>query len=137
MSRRTAPMLLTPTLDECKAEALKQGMPEREGEKLFIHYEMVHWRYGKAQVPISSLSMAVAGWKHRWQEKGCPDTNGHAQNDRALLPAKRDELNRVLERIRVITQTDSHSDMRQSDKDEYRRLRARRDELRKELGVQY
>lgn len=73
MSRQTE-MLLAPTLDEVKAQALKIGLPAMEGEKFFYYYESNGWRVGK--VKMRSWTSALSGWKLRWQERrGSPPPN--------------------------------------------------------------
>lgn len=142
---RQISMLVKPTEEECVAACVKAGMPEREGVKMFVHYEMVRWTYGKGKVPISSLSLAVKNWKLGWEDRGCPGPVTPTSPKGAPLPlggamvlAKRDELNRILDRMKTITKSyDSHQDMRANDVREWHQLRKRRDDLKKELGMQY
>lgn len=73
MARQTE-MLLAPTLDEVKAQALKTGLPAMEGEKFFYYYESNGWRVGK--VKMRSWTSALAGWRLRWLERrGAPPNN--------------------------------------------------------------
>lgn len=142
MKKARTAMLFTPSIEECRAAAVKEGMPEREGDKMFVHYELSGWRYGKAKVPITSLALVAHGWKLRWQDQGCPGVPKHHTNgtgtgsvsgaDKMIMGA---EYQRVLERMKVLRSYDSHAEMLASDRDEYKKLVARRNELRTILGI--
>jgi len=56
-----------PSLDTCRLLAVKAGMPQAEGDKLFHFYESKGWKVGNQ--PMKSLNSAVAGWASRWRER--------------------------------------------------------------------
>lgn len=142
-------MLLTPSMAECVQMALAHDMPEAEGRKFFYHYESNGWKVGK--LPMKSVAGAMGGWHERWLERGAsPPTNkfqggfsnglavgnGNGALSGADKIIKSDEYRRVLERMKVIANSyDSHNEMRPADRAENMKLRKRRDELRKELGI--
>lgn len=128
-------MMLPPSMEECIELATKQKppMPESEGRKFFFHYESIGWKVGK--LPMKSLAGAMGGWHERWKEK-----HGHNGGPPRLSVAdkilKREEYNRVLERIKTIQNSyDSHNEMRMSDREQMIKLRNRANQLRKELGL--
>lgn len=144
-------MLLTPSMDECVKMAIAQGMPEAEGRKFFYHYESNGWKVGK--LPMKSVAGAMGGWHERWLERGASPPTGKFQstfsnglavgNGNGVSPLsgadkmiKSDEYRRVLERMKVIVNSyDTNNEMRAADRAEMRNLKARRDELRKVLGI--
>ena len=65
MSR--TPLLIHPTLDEVKLQAAKIGLPPREAEKFWYHYDSVGWKVGR--VPMKNWLSALVGWKFRWQDR--------------------------------------------------------------------
>jgi len=143
MSRQTG-MLLKPSLEECVAAAVRLKMPESEGRKFFYHYESVGWKVGK--LAMVSFAGALGGWHERWLERGGsiqrpgsyrPESaNGNGALSGADKMLKRDEYQRCLDRMKVIYSSyDSHLEMRADDRQEIARLKRRRDELRKELGI--
>lgn len=140
MSTKKTPMMITPTLDECMAAAVDAGMPESEGENMYAHYQLAGWKYGKARVPITSLALAVQNWKRGWLAGGSVNrppvmgTSGGGMSGADKM-IKQSEYLRVLERMKVLMQYDSHLDMPKGDREEYRKLKARRDELRKALDI--
>jgi hypothetical protein len=141
MSKQVS-MLITPTQEECVAACVKEGMPAREGEKLFIHYSMCGWRYGKGKVAITSLSLVVKGWRLRWEEKGCPDTNGHKlpdPNSGVILLAKSKELERIEQAITTLKSwRDARNGVLSADeKQRWNELQARKKELKSALGIKF
>lgn len=62
------PYLINPSLQEVLLQAAKIGLPNREAEKFWNHYESVGWRRGRNK--ICSWTHALSGWKLRWQEAG-------------------------------------------------------------------
>jgi hypothetical protein len=132
-------LLLHPTIEECRRAAVAEGMPEREGDKFFHHYNGNGWKIGKNG--MKSFSSSMAGWRLRWEDRGSPGKpagNGSAPAPAsgAMVIVKQKELERVLDRMKVIHRSyDSHNDLRPGDRAEMSLLKKRAGELRKELGV--
>lgn len=129
---RTA-MLLTPSLEEVRLAAAKMGLPDMEAQKFWNYYESQGWRVGK--VRMVSFTNALAGWNLRWQER-----NGHGDTPKVLTGADklihRDEYNRIEARITLIRhQYDQNIQMSNKDREEIKRLKARREELQKMLNI--
>jgi hypothetical protein len=57
-----------PTIEEIKLQGAKIGLPDRECEKFFDHYETKGWRVGMARTPMRLWTSALANWKRKWQE---------------------------------------------------------------------
>lgn len=134
---RTA-MLLTPSEEEVLLQAAKIGLPEREARKFFNYYESNGWKVGR--VKMVSFTNALAGWKLRYEERvGVAGQTASSEQQsatgiRAVLLGK--ELDRVLDKMRSIRSTyGDHQTWREVDVKEFKQLRARRDELKKELGI--
>ncbi len=70
MSRQT-PLLIKPSLAEISLQAAKIGLPPREAEKFFHHYEMTGWKWGKS-MPIKSWVSALQKWRLNWEERVGP-----------------------------------------------------------------
>ncbi len=135
MSKKTD-MLITPTLEECVALAISMDLPQSEGKKFFHHYESVGWMVGRTK--MVSLKSAMAGWRLRWEERTGKCEDQPAKLSGADKMIRKEELNRVMERLKALEASyDSHLEMRSNDRTEYFKLRKRRDQLRKELGVEY
>ena len=136
-SSRTA-MMLPPSIEECRLAAVKEGMPEREGDKFYAHFEKVGWVCGKGRLPMKSFAGAMMGWRLHWEEQGkvgapTAELNGKHHNaplSDAMLIFKGKEYERVIERLRKLGEG-----FFPAYKGEQAALRKRRDELRKELGI--
>lgn len=129
------PMLLKPSLEEVRLQAAKIGLPDMEAQKFWNYYESIGWRVGVAKNRMVSFSHALAGWKLKWQER-----NGQGGAPKALTGADklihRDEYNRIEARITVIrNQYDQNMAMSVKDREEMRKLKARREDLRGILGI--
>lgn len=122
------PILVKPTLEEIRLAALKIGLPEIEADKFFYHYESNGWRVGR--VKMSSLNGALAGWKIRWQER-----NGNRE-DRTGRWIKQKEYDRICDRLKLLNGTYAgHQTWAERDLAEKKRLLAKREQLRTELGI--
>jgi hypothetical protein len=53
-----------PTLEEAKAEALKNGMPEKEGQAFIDHHQAKGWVIGRT--PMKDWRAAMRTWKRNW-----------------------------------------------------------------------
>jgi len=126
-------MLLEPSLEECRKAALAEGMPEREGDKLFAHYTKVGWVCGRARVPMKSFAGAVLHWRLEWEDRGRPGANGNGHQppmSGAVMMVKQKEYERVMDRLKKLG-----DGFWEEYNGERKRLRMRRDELRKDLGL--
>ncbi len=129
-------MMFHPSIEECVKAAVSHGMPEAEGRKFFFHYESNGWKVGK--IPMKSFAGAMGGWNERWLERGgvpAGSSNGNGNHPPKPLSGadkmiKRDEYQRVVDRLKQLD-----NDFFPTYPDEKKVLRARRDELRKALGV--
>lgn len=119
-----------PTIEECKARAQEKGLPDVEAEKFFCYYGSKGWLVGKT--PMKNWHLAMAGWKLRYDQR----THGVRHNG-AQTVVWNDEYKRVDQRIQTIKSSyGDHQSWREQDRDEFRRLVARKNELKKLLGVE-
>lgn len=124
-------MLVTPTLEEVKdaGSRMKPPLPEIEAELFWYYYESNGWKVGK--VKMVSFAGALGGWHCRWRKR---EANQVERNGRVgpgmVMMVKQKEYDRILEKMKIL-----HSSHREEDRDEWNRLRLRRDQLRKDLGV--
>lgn len=127
-----------PTPEEVQAHCAKIGLPEIEGEKFVAYFESCGWVIGKSRKPMVSWRGAMSTWRLNWLERGGtmqaqPQTQHQRPIDRMISNA---EYERVLKRIDTIRGT--YSGMQEwaaDDKAEIRKLKQRRDELKKLLGL--
>lgn len=121
-----------PTSEELGLQAAKIGLPEREAEKFFNHFDSKGWKVGKTT--MQRWKSALANWKLNWEEWQQPRANVNATT-LAILHQK--ELDEVLSKMRSIRGSYSeHQSWTQEDKNRWYKLKARRDELKKLLGMQ-
>lgn len=67
-------MLLAPTLDEVKAEALHINLPAREAEKFFYYFESVGWKRGRGK--MKCWKSAMQQWRLNYEDRrGAPPPN--------------------------------------------------------------
>ena len=120
--------MITPSLEEICLAACKIGLSALEAEKFYYHYESVNWRVGKNR--MVSLNAALAGWKIRVQERQSKQQTGCEK----WIAQK--EYDRILDRLKVIRGTyGGNQNWSGPDREEYNRLRFKRDELRKKLDI--
>lgn len=113
-----------PTLDEVKLHGAKIGLPENECEKLFDFYEANGWRAGKS--PMRLWTAAMANWKRRLEQP---------QNGAVTVIMGR-EYERIIERMKTIKgQYGEAQTWCKDDLAEFAKLKQRRNELRKRLGI--
>jgi hypothetical protein len=118
------PNLIYPTMAEVKLQAAKAGLPEVEAEKFFYFYESKGWKVGKTA--MKSWLSALAGWKLRWIES----------HNEAQTMVMEKEYERVMARLKAIPEIyDGHREWSKAHRDEFQRLKVRRDELRRKLGI--
>ena len=111
-------------------QAGKIGLPDREAEKFSLFYESKGWKVGKS--PMKQWKSALAGWKLRWEEK---NGNGVSATTSAILRQKElDEVQKQMNSLRF--SYCDHQAWAEEDKEKWRKLRARKVELKKLLGMQ-
>lgn len=120
-----------PTTEELKLQAAKIGLPDIEAQKFFLFYASKGWMIGKTK--MKQWRSALAGWKLRWEERrGVAAVSPTTQ---AILHQK--ELDEVTGRMRSIRGSYSeHQSWSEDDKARWYKLKARKDELKKLLGMQ-
>jgi hypothetical protein len=122
---------VAPTNDELKLQAAKIGLPEREAQKFFCYYASNGWRVGKNK--MKQWRIALTGWKLRWEERR--GVSAVSPTTQAILYQK--ELEEVQSKMRAIRCSYSeHQSWSEDDKAKWYKLKARRDELKKLLGIQ-
>ena len=122
-----------PSLAEVKAQAQVIGCPQAEAEAFWNHFEASGWvdKNGNAVV---SWTNKLATWTATARSK--PLEAAHHANGAGATVAHSKELDRVLDAIRSIKATyGDHQTWAQDDVERCRKLIARRNELRKALGV--
>lgn len=130
MARQT-PILLPPTLDEVKTAARQIGLSEREATRFYNFYECKGWMVGKNK--MVSFAGALANWKMTLEDRNGTSHSGFNGADKVCMQK---EYDRVLERMRVIRS--SYGEMQswtKPDAAEFEKLRARKCELKKVLGL--
>lgn len=121
---------IAPTLEEVLLHGAKIGLPDSECEKMWYFYDSKNWRVGK--VPMQRWKSALSGWHCRWREQG--SSGGRSSGANTVILGQ--EYQRVLIRMRTILGNyGDHQTWTESDKEEYRKLRARRNELKTILGI--
>jgi hypothetical protein len=117
-------------MDEVQFHAAKIGLPISQAEQFFCYYESKGWKVGKS--PMKNWRMAMAGWKLRWEERRAAlKPNG------AELVIGHTEFRSVEAKMRDIRSSYSeHQNWTQHDIDEFQKLKARKIELKKLLGMQ-
>lgn len=119
-----------PTIEACLLHGSKLGLPEIECQKFFHYYESNGWRVGRNRMKV--WHGAMAGWKLRWQERA--QGSQISKSMQTMLWAE--ELKRIeVKMISIKGSYSEHQGWDEKDKNLYRVLRARRDELLKLLGM--
>jgi hypothetical protein len=120
-----------PTAEDLSLQAAKIGLPEIEAQKFFCYYASNGWRVGKNK--MKQWRIALTGWKLRWEERrGVAAVSPTTQ---AILHQK--ELDEVTVKMQSIRGAYSgHQSWSEDDKGRWFKLKDRRDELKKLLGMQ-
>lgn len=122
-----------PNLSEVKAKCQFAGWPEAAGERFWHHFESSGW-IDKNGHEVRSWESKLALWVTDERARPAEDAH-HVNGANTVILGK--ELERVIERMKTIKGTyGDHQTWDQGDVDEFNRLRIRRNELRKTLGVQ-
>jgi len=118
-----------PTSEELSLQAAKIGLPEREAQMFYCYYASKGWKVGKS--PMKHWRIALTGWKLRWEEKRSEPKNG------AQLVILHEEFKRVVAKMRDVRNSYSeHQAWSSADVILFNVFKARRDELKKLLGMQ-
>lgn len=125
-----SPLLVHPTLEEVKLQAAKIGLPESEAEKFFYYYESNGWRVGKN--PMKCWLSAMSGWRVRWQGQQSEKNQRANGADRIIWER---EYERILAKLKSFNNYSEHHRWTDTEKELVRNLKARRDELRRKLGI--
>lgn len=119
-----------PTTEELQLQAVKIGLPEREAQKFFCYYASNGWRVGKNK--MKQWRIALTGWKLRWEER-----RGVAAVSPTLSILHQKELEEVTGKMQSIRGAYSgHQTWSEEDKARWFRLKDRKVELKKLLGMQ-
>jgi len=124
---------IPPSREEVGLLAAKAGMPIEQADAFWDFYQSKGWMVGKTK--MVSVGHSVAGWARRWREETAPAKTNVSPTTRAILHQK--ELDEVLSKMQSIRSTYSgHQNWSEEDKGKWYKLKARRDELKKLLGIQ-
>lgn len=119
--------MTAPTLEEVQARALEISLPEIEAERFWFFYGSKNWTVGKS--PMKNWHMALSGWKLRSQP-----SRGELSGVEKMILSR--EYERIIARMDLLKATyGGHQDWDAADRLEFHKLRQRRDELRKLLGM--
>lgn len=129
-----------PKLEEVKTECQMRGYLEEQGEVFWHHFESSGWIDKNGQ-PVARWQSKLAVWmaneKGRKAERAHHSGGGHSGVS-ASVALVRDgkELERVEKRMSAMRAGYSdHQTWSPADKDEYAKLRSRKSELKKSLGM--
>lgn len=121
---------IPPTLETVKAYAKEHGLPEDEAIRFHGFYTSNGWKVGRN--PMKSWHGAIATWRGNLHFQNAPSPRINGAN--TVLLQK--EYDRVLDRMRTLKGNyASHQTWDKKDIEEWGKLKPRRDELRKILGV--
>lgn len=131
----TAKPMRQPTLEECRFHAKEIDLSDVEAQKFYHYFESKGWRVGRD--PMRVWRSAMAGWKLRHDE------HEQVQRERVDRPSKsvqfiawQTELQRVEAKMGSIKGSYSeHQGWSVPDKQLFTKLKTRRDELVKNLGM--
>lgn len=125
---RTA-LLIKPSLEECQLTAAKIGLPIDQAEEFFYYNEARGWKMnGK---PMICWKSAMQVWRIKWQARQAPKSD---REQHWFVTQK--EFERVLARMKAISDGYAdHQNWSAKDNKEWDRLKARKTELMKSLGV--
>ena len=128
--------MTTPTLEEILARAAEIELPEREAQKFFNHFESKGWKVGRA--PMQRWRSALNNWKLNWEERyGNASHRGNGVHPTTQVIVQLKELEEIQKRMKTIYNSYSeHQSWDAEDIDTFRKLRDRKVELKKLLGMQ-
>ena len=121
-----------PSREEVGLLAAKAGLPIEQADAFWEFYDSKGWMVGKNK--MVSVASAVAGWARRWRTEQ-QTRNDVSPTTLAILHQK--ELDEVVAKMKSIRGSYSeHQDWSEDDKARWYKLKARKDELKKLLGMQ-
>jgi len=121
-----------PSREEVGLLAAKAGLPIEQADAFWEFYDSKGWMVGKNK--MVSVASAVAGWARRWRSEQ-QTRNDVSPTTLAILHQK--ELDDVAAKMKSIRGSYSeHQDWSEDDKARWYKLKARKDELKKLLGMQ-
>jgi len=125
-----------PTIDEVKLLMAKIALPESEAEKFWNFYESKGWMIGKNK--MKRLSSAVANWAaHYRQWNAYPKAADPLKPTGPELIVLHEEFKRVEAKMKSIKDSYAeHQSWSEQDYQIYNKLRARKAQLKKLLGMQ-
>lgn len=124
-----------PQIEECVSVAMALGMPPEEGEKFFHYHNQKDWMVGKQKMKL--WRSAIALWKLNWSKwnNPCPASMQALKPLPMELFIRKTELERVENRMRIIKGEQEHRDWSKEDREEYKKLATRKNELLRMLGM--
>jgi len=115
-------------------QATKIGLPEREAEKFFNYFESKGWKVGGEK--MKRWRSALANWKLNWEEWRRPG-NGNGVSESTLAILRQKEFETVKSKMQALRNSYSeHQSWSVEDKERWYKLKARKDELKKLLGIE-
>lgn len=122
-----------PTESEVALQCLEIGLPEREGCKFVAYFQSVNWVVGRSRKPMASWKGALRTWKFNYDDRQQVSEKPSASVE-SIKNQK--EYQRVIERMKtILCNYGDAQTWTESDREEYRELRARRNELKTILGI--
>lgn len=121
-----------PTLEQLVTYALTRELTKEDGEACYDHYVSNGWKVGKN--PMRDWEAAVRNWKRQRPQYSA--TGKPAGKNGADTIVLQKEFDRAVERMKTIRSSyEAHQSWDAKDTAEFNKLKARRDELKKLLGV--
>lgn len=121
--------LIPPSREEVGLLAAKSGLPIEQADAFWDFYESKGWMVGKNK--MVSVAGSIAGWVRRWRV----ESSNVSPTTLAILRQK--ELDEIMGKMRSIRASYSeHQSWTEDDKMKWYKLKARKDELKKLLGMQ-
>lgn len=126
-----------PTLEQCITSAVSLGMPPEEGEKFFYHHDQKDWMLGRAK--IKRWRSALSLWRMNWIRWNSSPMQAANPQTGKLLPieifVRSQELEAVSKRMETLRKSYScNQTWDEDDRQEMKKLRARKQELLGMLG---
>lgn len=131
-STKRSRKFIPPSREEVNLLATKSGLPIEQADTFWDFYESKGWMVGKNK--MVSVAGAMAGWTRRWRKE---QQESKVVSPTTLAILRQKELDEVTTKMRAIRGSYSeHQSWSDDDKIRWYKLKARRDELKKLLGMQ-